>query len=85
MKRLLLVAILASALVLAVAVPALAGERVAGKLRPDLLRIALSGVPGSSDPEWTYVNIRRLRIYLEHSIDPGTQWVVYEPNGDRRR
>jgi uncharacterized protein len=34
----------------------------------------------SSDPEWKYVNVRRLFIYLEHSIDRGTQWVVFEPN-----
>ena len=34
----------------------------------------------SSDPEWKYVNVRRLFIYLENSIDHGTQWVVFEPN-----
>jgi phage tail sheath protein FI len=28
------------------------------------------------------VNVRRLLIYLEHSIDKGTQWAVFEPNGD---
>ncbi len=37
----------------------------------------------SSDPEWKYVNVRRLFIYLEHSIDKGTQWAVFEPNNDR--
>ncbi len=37
----------------------------------------------SSDPEWKYVNVRRYFNYLEHSIDRGTQWVVFEPNGDR--
>ena len=37
----------------------------------------------SSDPEWKYVNIRRYFIYLEHSIDRGTQWAVFEPNGER--
>ncbi len=37
----------------------------------------------SSDPEWKYVNVRRLFIYLEHSIDKATQWAVFEPNGDR--
>ena len=37
----------------------------------------------SSDPEWKYVNVRRLFIYLEHSIDKSTQWAVFEPNGDR--
>ncbi|MCU0889056.1 MAG: phage tail sheath subtilisin-like domain-containing protein [Rubritepida sp.] len=36
----------------------------------------------SSDPEWTYVNVRRLFIYLEHSIDRGTQWAVFEPNNE---
>jgi phage tail sheath protein FI len=36
----------------------------------------------SSDSEWKYVNIRRLFIYLEHSIDRGTQWVVFEPNNE---
>jgi phage tail sheath protein FI len=36
----------------------------------------------SSDPEWKYVNIRRYFIYLEASIDRGTQWAVFEPNGE---
>ncbi|KYF86338.1 hypothetical protein BE20_29375 [Sorangium cellulosum] len=36
----------------------------------------------SSDPEWKYVNVRRLFIFLEHSIDRGTQWVVFEPNNE---
>lgn len=34
------------------------------------------------DPEWQYIPIRRLLIYLEHSIDAGTQWVVFEPNDE---
>jgi phage tail sheath protein FI len=37
----------------------------------------------SSDPEWKYVNVRRLFIYMEHSIDRGTQWAVFEPNNQR--
>jgi Bacteriophage tail sheath protein len=36
----------------------------------------------SSDPEWKYVNMRRYFAYLERSIDKGTQWVVFEPNGE---
>jgi phage tail sheath protein FI len=36
----------------------------------------------SSDPEWKYVNVRRLFIFLERSIDTGTQWAVFEPNGE---
>ncbi|MFI5116733.1 MAG: phage tail sheath family protein [Terriglobales bacterium] len=37
----------------------------------------------SQDPDWKYVNIRRYFIYLEHSIDNGTQWAVFEPNGEQ--
>ncbi len=37
----------------------------------------------SSDPDWKYVNVRRYFIYLERSIDKGTQWAVFEPNGER--
>lgn len=36
----------------------------------------------SSDPEWRYVNLRRYFAYLERSIDKGTQWAVFEPNGE---
>jgi phage tail sheath protein FI len=35
----------------------------------------------SSDPEWKYVNLRRYFAYVERSIDKGTQWAVFEPNG----
>jgi hypothetical protein len=37
----------------------------------------------SSDPEWKYVNVRRYFNFLERSIDVGTQWAVFEPNGER--
>lgn len=37
----------------------------------------------SSDPEWKYINVRRYFNYLESSIDRGTQWAVFEPNGER--
>ncbi|MGC3984321.1 MAG: phage tail sheath subtilisin-like domain-containing protein [Pseudorhodoferax sp.] len=37
----------------------------------------------SSDPEWKYVSDRRYFNYLESSIDRGTQWAVFEPNGER--
>jgi phage tail sheath protein FI len=37
----------------------------------------------SSDPEWKYVNVRRYFAYLERSIDKGTQWTVFEPNGEQ--
>jgi len=34
----------------------------------------------SPDPDWKYISIRRLFIYVEKSIQRGTQWVVFEPN-----
>ncbi|WP_331730310.1 phage tail sheath family protein (plasmid) [Kitasatospora sp. NBC_00070] len=34
----------------------------------------------SSDPEWRYINVRRLFNYVEESILQGTNWVVFEPN-----
>jgi phage tail sheath protein FI len=34
----------------------------------------------SSDPEWRYLNVRRLFNYLEKSILNGTDWAVFEPN-----
>ena len=35
----------------------------------------------SSNSEIKYVNVRRYLVYLEHSIDIGTQWAVFENNG----
>ncbi|MGD8372173.1 MAG: phage tail sheath family protein [Syntrophobacterales bacterium] len=37
----------------------------------------------SSDPSWKYINVRRLLIYLEESIEKGTQWVVFELNDEK--
>jgi phage tail sheath protein FI len=37
----------------------------------------------SADPEWKYVNVRRLFIFIEQSISQGTQWAVFEPNGEQ--
>ena len=36
----------------------------------------------SSDSLWKYLNIRRYFCYLEHSIDLGTQSLVFEPNSE---
>jgi Bacteriophage tail sheath protein len=36
-------------------------------------------VPGG---EWKYVNVRRPVLHVEKSIDHGTQWAVFEPNGE---
>ncbi|WP_156426372.1 phage tail sheath subtilisin-like domain-containing protein [Nocardia jinanensis] len=37
----------------------------------------------TSEQDWIYVNVRRLFIFLEESLDEGTQWVVFEPNDYR--
>jgi len=37
----------------------------------------------TSDTEWKYINVRRLFIYIEASLDQGTQWAVFEPNDQK--
>ncbi len=34
----------------------------------------------AEDPEWRYLNVRRLFNMVEESIGRGTSWVVFEPN-----
>jgi phage tail sheath protein FI len=34
----------------------------------------------SSDPEWRYLNVRRLLNMIEESIETSTRWIVFEPN-----
>jgi len=34
----------------------------------------------TSDSDWKYINVRRLMIFIEQSIERGLQWVVFEPN-----
>jgi len=36
----------------------------------------------SSGPEWKYINVSRLLIYLEKSIQKSTQWAAFEPNNE---
>lgn len=36
----------------------------------------------TSDTPWKYVPVRRLFIFLEESIDEGTQYAVFEPNDE---
>jgi phage tail sheath protein FI len=37
----------------------------------------------STDPLWKYINVRRLFLFIEESIDEGTQSFVFEPNDER--
>jgi phage tail sheath protein FI len=36
-----------------------------------------------SDPEWRYINVRRLFHMIEQSIQRSTMWAVFEPNDQR--
>jgi phage tail sheath protein FI len=37
-----------------------------------------------SDPagEWRYVPVRRLALFIEHSLDQGLAWAAFEPNDE---
>lgn len=49
---------------------------------PDRGNLVWGGRTLSTDSDWKYINLRRLFIFLEHSIDKGTQWAVLEPNNE---
>jgi hypothetical protein len=51
--------------------------RLARGIRPWGVRTA------SSDPDWRYVNVRRLFIMLRRSLEAGSAWVCFEPNDKR--
>ncbi len=36
----------------------------------------------AANAQWKYVNVRRLFIFVEESVEEGTQWVVFEPNDE---
>jgi phage tail sheath protein FI len=66
------------------------GSNVAGVLNPagiNAIRpLAARGIriygarTVSSDTDWLFVNVRRLMMMIEKSIDVATQWAVFEPN-----
>jgi hypothetical protein len=37
----------------------------------------------ADDPDWRYINVRRLFIMLRRSLEEGTQWASFEPNDPR--
>ncbi len=39
----------------------------------------------SSDPDWRFVNVRRLMMMIEKAIDVATQWATFEPNDTSTR
>lgn len=36
----------------------------------------------SAQPEWKYIPVKRLKIFLEGSLSKGTKWAVFEPNDE---
>lgn len=76
-------------------VTVLVGDGVHGVLNPLGVNVVRS-LPGrglriygartvSSDPDWRYVNVRRLLMMIEKAIDLATQWAVFEPNDTMTR
>lgn len=47
-------------------------------------RLAIWGARtlAADDPRWKYVSVRRLALFIERSIDEGTRWAAFEPNGE---
>jgi len=39
----------------------------------------------SPDPDWCFVNIRRLLLMIEKAVDLSTQWAVFEPHDEMLR
>lgn len=39
----------------------------------------------SSDPSWIYVNVKRLMMMIEKSVEVSLQWAVFEPNDSHLR
>jgi len=50
--------------------------------RPDSENELLRAHPEAPTSELNDVKIRRYMAYLEHSLNNGTQWAVFEPNGE---
>jgi uncharacterized protein len=50
-------------------------------IRPDLENEILHTHPGGPTPELSEVIVHRYLADLEHSLNQGIQWAVFEPNG----
>lgn len=71
-------------------VTAVVGDEAQGVLNPEGIN-CVRAFPGrgirvygartiSSDPDWRYVNVRRLLLMIEEAVDQSTQWAVFEPH-----
>ncbi len=53
------------------------------RIFPGSGQVTVWGARTTGDPnttDWIYVNVRRLMIYIEQSIEQGIRWAVFEPN-----
>jgi phage tail sheath protein FI len=46
------------------------------------IKASIPSVLVHHDPDWLYVEPRRVLLFLEHSLCTGLQWVVFEPNDE---
>lgn len=63
---------------------AAAGLNPLRQVRSEILVWGARTMAGGDDSssQWKYVNVRRLFLFLEASIEEGTRWAVFEPNGE---
>lgn len=59
------------------------GINVIRKFNGDITIWGARTLATTRDPEWKYINVRRLFLFLRESIDEGTQWAVFEPNDSK--
>ena len=53
------------------------------RIFPGSGQVTVWGARTTVDPnitDWIYVNVRRLMLYIEESIEEGIRWAVFEPN-----
>ena len=58
----------------------IAGINVVRVFRPGGRPIVWGARTTATDRSWQYVNVRRLFLFLEGSIEEGIRWAVFEPN-----
>jgi hypothetical protein len=63
---------------------AAAGANCLRTVRGDVVVCGARTLAGSATEasEWRYVNVRRLLLFLEESIDEGLSWAAFEPNDE---
>jgi phage tail sheath protein FI len=53
------------------------------RIFPGAGQVTVWGARTTVDPnitDWLYINVRRLMLYIEESIEEGIRWAVFEPN-----